>query len=100
MGKMATDLLFSRSGGVGLLNRREPRQFLLAGGGTGGHIIPALAVARELRSRGHRVFFIGTERGLEAKLVPRECFDLELIRVGGLKRVGLRQTLATLLQLP
>jgi UDP-N-acetylglucosamine--N-acetylmuramyl-(pentapeptide) pyrophosphoryl-undecaprenol N-acetylglucosamine transferase len=74
--------------------------FLFAGGGTGGHIIPALAVARELRSRGHFAFFIGTERGLEGKLVPREGFTLELIRIGGLKRVGFRQTAATLRQLP
>jgi UDP-N-acetylglucosamine--N-acetylmuramyl-(pentapeptide) pyrophosphoryl-undecaprenol N-acetylglucosamine transferase len=74
--------------------------FLMAGGGTGGHVIPALAVARELRQRGHDILFIGTDRGLEAKLVPREGFRLELIRIGGLKRVGVRQTAATLLQLP
>ncbi len=74
--------------------------FLFAGGGTGGHIIPALAVARELRRRGHQAFFVGTERGLESKLVPREGFPLELIQIGGLKRVGFRQRLATLMQLP
>jgi len=76
------------------------KTFLMAGGGTGGHVIPALAVARELRRRGHEVFFAGTERGLEARLVPAEGFPLELIRIGGLKRVGIRQTAATLLQLP
>jgi len=74
--------------------------FLMAGGGTGGHVIPALAVARELRRRGHCVFFVGTERGMECQLVPREGFPLELIRIGGLKRVGFRQTAATLIQLP
>jgi UDP-N-acetylglucosamine--N-acetylmuramyl-(pentapeptide) pyrophosphoryl-undecaprenol N-acetylglucosamine transferase len=73
---------------------------LMAGGGTGGHIIPALAVARELRNRGHAAFFVGTERGLESKLVPADGFPLELIQIGGLKRVGLRQTAATFLQLP
>jgi UDP-N-acetylglucosamine--N-acetylmuramyl-(pentapeptide) pyrophosphoryl-undecaprenol N-acetylglucosamine transferase len=72
----------------------------MAGGGTGGHVIPALAVARELRQRGHDVFFVGTERGLESRLVPAEGFALERIRIGGLKRVGVRQTLATLWQLP
>ena len=49
----------------------------MAGGGTGGHVIPALAVARELKRRGHEAFFVGTERGLEAKLVPPEGFRLE-----------------------
>jgi len=72
----------------------------MAGGGTGGHVIPALAVARELRQRGHNAFFIGTERGLEAKLVPAEGFPLETIRIGGLKRVGWWRTAATLIQLP
>ncbi|HUE22172.1 MAG TPA: undecaprenyldiphospho-muramoylpentapeptide beta-N-acetylglucosaminyltransferase [Bryobacteraceae bacterium] len=76
------------------------RAFLFAGGGTGGHVIPALAVARELRHRGHSAFFVGTERGLESQLVPDEGFPLELIQIGGLKRVGLRQTAATLMQLP
>src|SRR5215471_14833672 len=72
----------------------------MAGGGTGGHVIPLLAVARELRSRAHEPYFIGTDRGLEARLVPAEGFPLELIEIGGLKRVGLRQTLATSWQLP
>lgn len=76
------------------------KTFLMAGGGTGGHVIPALAVARELRRRGHEVFFVGTERGLEARLVPAEGFPLEVIRIGGLKRVGFRQTAATLVRLP
>jgi UDP-N-acetylglucosamine--N-acetylmuramyl-(pentapeptide) pyrophosphoryl-undecaprenol N-acetylglucosamine transferase len=74
--------------------------FLMAGGGTGGHVIPALAVARELRGRGHEVFFVGTERGLEAKLVPQEKFRLERIDIGGLNRVGMRQKATTLLKLP
>jgi UDP-N-acetylglucosamine--N-acetylmuramyl-(pentapeptide) pyrophosphoryl-undecaprenol N-acetylglucosamine transferase len=74
--------------------------FLFAGGGTGGHIIPALAVAGELRRRGHIAFFVGTARGLESQLVPRAGFPLELIQIGGLKRVGFRQRVATLMQLP
>ena len=76
------------------------RAFLFAGGGTGGHVIPALAVAKELKKRGHSAFFVGTERGLESNLVPREGFPLELIQIGGLKRVGFRQRVATLMQLP
>jgi len=75
-------------------------RFLMAGGGTGGHVIPALAVARELRARGHEVFFAGTERGMEARLVPAEGFRLERIAIGGLNRVGLGQKIATLGRLP
>src|SRR5437016_5757191 len=79
---------------------RPSGSFLLAGGGTGGHVIPALAVARELRQRGHRVFFVGTERGMEAKLVPAEGFELRTIEIGGLNRVGARQRMTTLARLP
>ena len=61
---------------------------------------PGLAVARELRARGHTVSFIGTRRGMEAKLVPPEGFPIEWIEIGGLKRVGLRKTLSTLAELP
>jgi len=74
--------------------------FLMAGGGTGGHVIPALAVARQLRRRGHDVYFVGTERGLESKLVPHEGFRLETIEIGGLNRVSFVQKLATLGRLP
>src|SRR5579864_3341439 len=74
--------------------------FVMAGGGTGGHVIPALAVARELRARGHTVRFIGTRRGLESKLPPAENFPIEWIEIGGLNRVGLRKTLQTLAELP
>jgi len=62
--------------------------------------MPLLAVARELRQRGHNIFFIGTNRGMEAKLVPAEGFELRKISIGGLNRVGWRQKLTTLLHLP
>lgn len=74
--------------------------FLMAGGGTGGHIVPALAVARELRRRGHEPFFIGTRAGLESQLVPREGFPIEWIDIGGLLGLGLIRKLRTLWQLP
>jgi UDP-N-acetylglucosamine--N-acetylmuramyl-(pentapeptide) pyrophosphoryl-undecaprenol N-acetylglucosamine transferase len=74
---------------------------LIAGGGTGGHIIPALAVARELVKRhGAEVLFVGTARGLESRLVPAAGFELRLIEVGQLKNVSLRTRLRTLVDLP
>jgi len=74
---------------------------LIAGGGTGGHIIPALAVARELVDRYHaEVLFVGTERGLESRLVPEAGFNLRLIHVGQLKNVSLLTRLRTLMNLP
>ncbi len=78
----------------------RPRRFLMAAGGTGGHVIPGLAVARELRLRGHHATFVGTERGMETKLVPPEGFELKLIHIGGLNSVSLMRKLATLAQLP
>jgi UDP-N-acetylglucosamine--N-acetylmuramyl-(pentapeptide) pyrophosphoryl-undecaprenol N-acetylglucosamine transferase len=74
---------------------------LIAGGGTGGHIIPALAVARELVAR-HKaeVLFVGTARGMEMRLVPEAGFSLRLIEVGPLKNVSLLTKLRTLLNLP
>jgi UDP-N-acetylglucosamine--N-acetylmuramyl-(pentapeptide) pyrophosphoryl-undecaprenol N-acetylglucosamine transferase len=74
--------------------------FVMAGGGTGGHVIPAIAVAKELRRRGHEAIFVGTRTGMEARLVPAEGFPIEWIEIGGLKRVGAARTLQTLKQLP
>src|ERR1039458_1424187 len=80
--------------------RMIDRPFVMAGGGTGGHVIPALAVGKELRRRGHEVLFVGTDRGMEARLVPAEGFELKRIDIGGLNRVSLRQKVATLFRLP
>jgi UDP-N-acetylglucosamine--N-acetylmuramyl-(pentapeptide) pyrophosphoryl-undecaprenol N-acetylglucosamine transferase len=74
---------------------------LIAGGGTGGHVIPALAIARELRDvHGAEVRFVGTARGLETRLVPEAGFPLELIRVGQLKNVSVATKLRTMADLP
>ena len=76
-------------------------RILVAGGGTGGHIIPALAVAHELVERhGAEVLFVGTARGLEIRLVPEAGFRLRLIDVGPLKNVSLATRLSTLTRLP
>jgi UDP-N-acetylglucosamine--N-acetylmuramyl-(pentapeptide) pyrophosphoryl-undecaprenol N-acetylglucosamine transferase len=60
---------------------------VIAGGGTGGHLYPGIAVARELVSRrpDAQVSFAGTARGIEARVIPREGFALDVIRSGGLK---------------
>jgi len=74
---------------------------LIAGGGTGGHIIPALAVARELVERhSAEVLFVGTARGMESRLVPEAGFTLRLVDVGQLKNVSLLTRLRTLFALP
>lgn len=74
---------------------------LIAGGGTGGHIIPALAVAHELVERYRAdILFVGTARGLELKLVPEAGFKLRLVEVGPLNGVSLMTRLRTLAALP
>lgn len=73
---------------------------VMAGGGTGGHVIPAIAVAQELRRRGHDPIFFGTRHGYEARLAPAAGFPVEWIQAGALNRAGAIQKLKSLLQLP
>ena len=74
---------------------------ILAGGGTGGHVIPALAIAQELQKRySAEVLFIGTARGIENRLVPAAGFPLRLVQVGALNKVSLKTRLKTLFDLP
>ncbi|MCK9230715.1 MAG: undecaprenyldiphospho-muramoylpentapeptide beta-N-acetylglucosaminyltransferase [Syntrophales bacterium] len=83
-------------------NRGFPVKIIIAGGGTGGHVFPALAIAEELlrRDEGHQVLFIGTRRGLEAKIVPSRGFDLKVIDVVGLKGKGFLGSLGGLSRIP
>jgi len=69
-----------------------PLSVLIAGGGTGGHLYPGIAVARELVSRvpDAQVTFVGTAAGIEARVVPREGFTLDVIRSAGLKGKSLQ----------
>ncbi|MFN0119521.1 MAG: undecaprenyldiphospho-muramoylpentapeptide beta-N-acetylglucosaminyltransferase [Blastocatellia bacterium] len=75
---------------------------IIAGGGTGGHIYPGIAIAQEFRRRNPdcEVVFVGTARGLETRIVPREGFRLELIEVAALKGVSLLKRLRSLALLP
>src|SRR6202521_4946811 len=74
---------------------------ILAGGGTGGHVIPALAIANELKkSYGAEVLFVGTARGIENRLVPASGYPLQLVRVGALKNVSLLTRAKTVFDLP
>jgi len=74
---------------------------ILAGGGTGGHVIPALAIAQQLKKEyAAETLFIGTPRGMENRLVPAAGFELRLVQVGALKNVSLATRLRTALDLP
>lgn len=79
----------------------ETLRVLIAGGGTGGHVIPALAIARELRDHhAAEVRLLGTPRGIETRLVPEAGFPLELMQVGQLANVSLLTRIKTLADLP
>jgi len=72
------------------------RPVLIMAGGTGGHVFPALALARLLRSRSREVIWLGTRRGLEARVVPAEGFAIEWLSASGLRGKGI----ASLLKAP
>lgn len=71
------------------VSRHAPLALLMAGG-TGGHIFPALAVAKALQARGWQVSWLGTPDSMEARLVPAQGIDLDLIRIKGLRGKGLK----------
>jgi UDP-N-acetylglucosamine--N-acetylmuramyl-(pentapeptide) pyrophosphoryl-undecaprenol N-acetylglucosamine transferase len=75
---------------------------IIAAGGTGGHIFPGLAIAHEFKRRDAtaQILFVGTARGLEKKIVPREGFDLELMNVGALKGVPIFERIKSAATLP
>ena len=84
------------------LRRRGALRLLLAGGGTGGHVIPALVLAREFQRRdpAREVLFVGSPRGIETRLVPPAGFPLEVLQIGMLQGQSAAARLQTLLELP
>jgi UDP-N-acetylglucosamine--N-acetylmuramyl-(pentapeptide) pyrophosphoryl-undecaprenol N-acetylglucosamine transferase len=78
-------------------------QYIIAGGGTGGHIYPGVAVAKAIKKMDPLadVYFVGTEQGLESKIIPKEGFQIKFIKVGKLNRAGgLFVQLKTLISIP
>jgi UDP-N-acetylglucosamine--N-acetylmuramyl-(pentapeptide) pyrophosphoryl-undecaprenol N-acetylglucosamine transferase len=77
-------------------------RLMIAGGGTGGHLFPGVAIAEELRARepDAAVRFVGTERGIEARVLPKLGWDLTVIKVSGLKTVGIWGAIRGLFRIP
>src|SRR5262249_32981917 len=71
----------------------------VAGGGTGGHLFPGIAVAREVQRRDNvsKILFVGAEQGIEARIVPKEGFELRTLPVRGIKGVGITRQVRNLM---
>ncbi|MBW2190132.1 MAG: glycosyltransferase, partial [Deltaproteobacteria bacterium] len=78
------------------------QRIMVAGGGTGGHLFPGLAVVEELRERvpGLEVKFVGTARGIEARILPGRGEALELLKVTPLKGQGVSARFKSLARIP
>lgn len=76
-------------------------KIVIAAGGTGGHLYPGIAIAREvLAEAGNEVLFVGTEQGIEGKVLPKEGLPVRFVPVGRLKGMGLGSVLKTVITLP
>lgn len=81
------------------IKRHQVKHVLIAAGGTGGHVYPALAVADYLREQGMEVTWVGTEKGLEHRVIPAANIPLEIISISGLRGKGLLNLLFVPLKL-
>ncbi|HZK87940.1 MAG TPA: glycosyltransferase, partial [Anaerovoracaceae bacterium] len=75
---------------------------LMTGGGTGGHIYPAIAIADRIKKehKDAEILFVGTERGLEKSIVPKSGYDIKFIKVRGFNRKNVLKNIKVLLELP
>jgi UDP-N-acetylglucosamine--N-acetylmuramyl-(pentapeptide) pyrophosphoryl-undecaprenol N-acetylglucosamine transferase len=74
---------------------------IIAAGGTGGHLYPGIAIAREvLAEAGNEVLFVGTDQGIEARVLPKESLPVRFVTVGRLKGMGIGSVLKTFITLP
>lgn len=81
---------------------KESLRVVIAGGGTGGHVLPALVIAKTLQDLrpGIQIDFVGTQRGIESKIVPRAGYPLHLLEITGLKGAGIKGLIWGLLRIP
>lgn len=78
----------------------RPLRVMIAGGGTGGHLFPGIALAEQVRAAGGEVRFVGTDRGIESRVLPEEGWPLAKIEVSGIKGRGIKGLITGLLRLP
>lgn len=85
-----------------MFNHKKIKKLLVAGGGTGGHVLAGIAIADEWKQSfpDSRILFVGSEQGLESRLVPKHGYPLVTLKIGALNRVSLKTRMLTLFKLP